>query len=181
MCSIIKLATIAFDETSSYWSAPKSFYFIGFSLVATQLSDYHWSAFRNHEGSTFTEKDRNKLNWTKAELITSYCSYARSAQPGPIRTRLCGPCIAAKAGSLTRLVEINIFFFYSAVTSISLTSELQTAIMLFNFQQWAVDIYIVIRLILHLIWRVRSILICDCKLCFVIIVLPTCGAMARVT
>ena len=24
MCSIIKLATIAFDETSSYWSAPKS-------------------------------------------------------------------------------------------------------------------------------------------------------------
>ena len=35
---------------------------------------------------------------TKAELITSYCSYARSAQPGPNRTRLCGPCIAAKAG-----------------------------------------------------------------------------------
>ena len=24
VCSIIKLATIAFDETSSYWSAPKS-------------------------------------------------------------------------------------------------------------------------------------------------------------
>ena len=31
---------------------------------------------------------------------TSYFSYARSAQPGPNRTRLCGPCIAAKAGSL---------------------------------------------------------------------------------
>ena len=63
MCSIIKLATIiAFDETSSYLSAPKSSKFLGFSLVATRLSDYHWSAFRNHEGSTFTEKDRNKLN-----------------------------------------------------------------------------------------------------------------------
>ena len=24
VCSIIELATIAFDETSSYWSAPKS-------------------------------------------------------------------------------------------------------------------------------------------------------------
>ena len=62
VCSIIKLATIAFDETSIYWSAPKSSLFLGFSLVATRLSDYHWSAFRNHEGSTFTEKDRNKLN-----------------------------------------------------------------------------------------------------------------------
>ena len=29
---------------------------------------------------------------------TSFCSYARSAQPGPNRTRLCGPCIAAIAG-----------------------------------------------------------------------------------
>ena len=63
VCSIIKQATIAFDETSSYWSAPKSSKFLGFSLVATRLSDYHWSAFRNHEGSTFTEKDRNKLNY----------------------------------------------------------------------------------------------------------------------
>ena len=34
----------------------------------------------------------------EAELITSYCSYARPTKPGPIRTRLCGPCIAAKAG-----------------------------------------------------------------------------------
>ena len=63
VCSIIKLATIAFDETSSYWSAPKSSKFFGFSLVATRFSDYYWSAFRNHEGSTFTEKDRNMLNY----------------------------------------------------------------------------------------------------------------------
>ena len=63
MCSIIKLATNAFDETYSYWSATKSSKFLGFSLVATRMSDYHWLAFRNHEGSTFTEKDRNKLNY----------------------------------------------------------------------------------------------------------------------
>ena len=29
---------------------------------------------------------------------TSFCSYARPAQPGPNRTKLCGPYIAAKAG-----------------------------------------------------------------------------------
>ena len=63
VCSIIKPANIAFDETSSYWSAPKRSEFLGFSLVATRLSDYHWSAFRDHEGSTFTEKDRNKLTY----------------------------------------------------------------------------------------------------------------------
>ena len=32
-----------------------------------------------------------------------YCSYARPARPGPIRTRLCGPCIAAIAGSIADL------------------------------------------------------------------------------
>ena len=26
-------------------------------------SSLHWSAFRNHEGSTFTEKDRNNINY----------------------------------------------------------------------------------------------------------------------
>ena len=41
-------SSIAFDETSSYLSAPKNF---------------HWSEFRNHEGSTFTEKYRNKFNY----------------------------------------------------------------------------------------------------------------------
>ena len=29
---------------------------------------------------------------------TSFCSYARPAQPGPNRTRLCGPSIVAIAG-----------------------------------------------------------------------------------
>ena len=34
----------------------------------------------------------------KNRLKNSFCSYARPAQPGPNRTRLCGPCIAAIAG-----------------------------------------------------------------------------------
>ena len=34
-----------------------------FSLVTTKYSGFYWSAFHNHEGSTFTEKDRNKLNY----------------------------------------------------------------------------------------------------------------------
>ena len=34
VCSIIKLATIAFDETSSYWSAPKK---------PPNFSAFHWS------------------------------------------------------------------------------------------------------------------------------------------
>ena len=38
---------------------------------------------------------------TEADLITSYCSYARPAQLGPIRTRLCGPCIAVIAGRIS--------------------------------------------------------------------------------
>ena len=62
MCSIIKLASIAFDETSSYWSAKK-------------ISAFHWPikkichyfCFRlvniaHRLGSTFTEIDRNGLN-----------------------------------------------------------------------------------------------------------------------
>ena len=46
---------------------------IGHHQKAPNLSAFHWSlhgslvlywsAFRNHEGSTFTEKDRNKLNY----------------------------------------------------------------------------------------------------------------------
>ena len=37
-------------------------------------------------------------NGPKTDLTTSYCSYERPAQPGPIRTRLRGPCIAVVAG-----------------------------------------------------------------------------------
>ena len=56
-------SSIAFDETSSHWSALKISLFLGFSLGTSRLSGFHWSAFRNYQGSTFTEKDRNKLNY----------------------------------------------------------------------------------------------------------------------
>ena len=52
-------SSIAFDETSSYWSGPKSSFLV---LFIGHQTGFHWSAFRNHEGSTFTQKDRNKLN-----------------------------------------------------------------------------------------------------------------------
>ena len=44
--------------------------------------------------------DHYVLRWTKSQKKskTSYYSYARPAQPGPIRIRLYGPCIAAIAG-----------------------------------------------------------------------------------
>ena len=45
-------------------SVSEDFPSYSFSLVATRLSDCHWSTFRSHEGSsTVTEKDRNKLNY----------------------------------------------------------------------------------------------------------------------
>ena len=43
-----------------------------------------------------TENRKSTVYLYKPE--TSFCSYARPAQPGSNRTRLCGPCIAAIAG-----------------------------------------------------------------------------------
>ena len=44
--------------------------------------------------------ENNPILWLCKRFYaqTCYCSYARPTQPGPIRTRLCGPCIAAIAG-----------------------------------------------------------------------------------
>ena len=92
---------------------------IGQRQKAPNFSAFHWSPHgclipvgqhfvttrvvhlpKRTETSLFTESNQSRA-------ITSYCSYARSAQPGPIRTTLCGPCIAAKAGYkyLSRLVN----------------------------------------------------------------------------
>ena len=69
---------------------------IGQRQKAPNFSAFHWSphgslvsicsAFRNHEGNTFTEKDRNKLNYRIGPRASNHqlCSYARPAQPGPI-------------------------------------------------------------------------------------------------
>ena len=84
---------------------------IGQRLKTPNFSAFHWSprgslvSIGQHFVTTRVVLHRKvpkqvKLpNRTKADLITSYCSYARPAQPGPNRTRLCGPCIAVKAGS----------------------------------------------------------------------------------
>ena len=47
---------------------------------------------------------------------TSYYSFARPAQPGPNRTWLCGPCIAAIAGDYVRfgpIRQLNLFRYFS--------------------------------------------------------------------
>ena len=66
--------------------APNFSIFIGPDTVV------HWAAFRNHDGSTFTENDRNKHNYR----IGSERSKSLN------RTRLCGRCIAVIAGQLFR-------------------------------------------------------------------------------
>ena len=52
-------SSIVLDETSSYWSVTKTCKILGFSLVNISKSGFHWSAFRNQQGSTFTETNRN--------------------------------------------------------------------------------------------------------------------------
>ena len=83
---------------------------IGQSQKAPNLSAFHWSPLgslvsigqhfittrvvhlpKRTETSLITETDQSGPN-------NQPCSYALPAQPGPIRTRLCGPCIAAIAG-----------------------------------------------------------------------------------
>ena len=39
----------------------------------------HWSAFRNHQGSTFTEKDRNKLNYRIGPLVSDLITVSDQA------------------------------------------------------------------------------------------------------
>ena len=70
-----------------HWSPRGSLVSIGQHFVATTVVHLPKST----ETSLITESDQT-------DLITSYCSYARLAQPGPIRTRLCGSCIAIIAG-----------------------------------------------------------------------------------
>ena len=67
-----------------HWSPHGSLVSIGQNFITTRVVHLP----KKTETSSITESD----------LIARYCSYARPAQPGPIRTRLCGPCIAASAG-----------------------------------------------------------------------------------
>ena len=72
-----------------HWSPRGSLVFIGQHFVATRVVHLPKST----ETSFITESDQSGP-------ITSYCSYTRPTQPGPIRTRLCGPCKAVIAGYL---------------------------------------------------------------------------------
>ena len=70
-----------------YWSPHGSLVSIGQHFVTTKVVHLP----KRTETSLITESDQT-------DLITSYCSHARPAQPGPNRTRMCGPCIAVLAG-----------------------------------------------------------------------------------
>ena len=82
---------------------------IGQRLKTPNFSAFHWSpcgslvSIGQHFVTTRVVHlpERTETNLiTKSDLITSYCSYVQPAQPGPIRTRLCGPSIAAVAGCI---------------------------------------------------------------------------------
>ena len=88
MCSIIKLATIAFGETSSYWSAPKCFNF----------SAFHWSPHgclitigqhfvttrvvhlpKRTETSLITVSDQSRANHQLLQLCTNRTTWSNQA------------------------------------------------------------------------------------------------------
>ena len=83
---------------------------IGQRQKAPNFSAFHWSPHGNlvSIGQHFvTTRVVHLPKRTETSLITEsdqrasnrqLCSYAPPAQPGPTRTRLCGPCIAAIAG-----------------------------------------------------------------------------------
>ena len=92
---------------------------IGQRLKAPNFSAFHWSPHCSlvSIGQNFVtmrvvhlpKRTETRLitESNQTDLITSYCSYARPEQPGPNRIRLCGPCIAALAGSLpNRLIRV---------------------------------------------------------------------------
>ena len=72
-----------------HWSPHGSLVSIGQHFVTTRVVHLP----KRTETSLITESNQKASNH-------QLCSYARPSQPGPIRTRLCGPCIAAIAGFL---------------------------------------------------------------------------------
>ena len=90
VCSIIKLATIAFDEASSYWSAQN----------APNLSAFHWSPHgclitigqhflttrvvhlpKRTETSLITESDQSRANHQLLQLRTAHTAWSDLDQP----------------------------------------------------------------------------------------------------
>ena len=75
------------DFSAFHWSSHGTPVSIGQNFVTTRVVHLP----KRTETSLITESDHRASDH-------QLCSYARPAQPGPIRTRLCGPCIAAIAG-----------------------------------------------------------------------------------
>ena len=63
ICSIIQLARSILMKRLVIGQRQKASNFSAF-----HWNGFHWSAFRNYEGSTFTEKGRNKLNYRIGSL-----------------------------------------------------------------------------------------------------------------
>ena len=89
MCCISKLPTIAFDETSSYWSAPKSSLFLGFHwsphgclitigqhFVTTRVVHFP----KRTETSLITESDQSRANHKLLQLCTVRTTWSDSDQ-----------------------------------------------------------------------------------------------------
>ena len=76
-----------------HWSPHASLVSIGQHFLTTRVVHLP----KRTETSLITESDQSGL-------ITSYCSYAQPAQPGPIWTRLCRLGIAAIAGFVSHLI-----------------------------------------------------------------------------
>ena len=83
---VIGQRKIAHKFLAFHWSPHCFLITIGQHFVTTRVVH-----LPTRTESLITESDQGRANHY------SYCSHARSAQPGAIRTRLCGPCIAAKA------------------------------------------------------------------------------------
>ena len=89
VCSIIKLATIAFDETSSYWSAPNSSYFSAFHtsphgcLITTGKHSVTTRVVhlpKRTETSLITESDQSRDNHQLLQLCPVRTAWSESDQ-----------------------------------------------------------------------------------------------------
>ena len=87
-CSIINLARSLLMKHPVTGQRQKAHNFSPFNWSPHGSLVFIWSACRNHEGSTFIEKDRNKLNYRIGPKWTL----------SPNQTRLRGPCIVTIAG-----------------------------------------------------------------------------------
>ena len=102
---------------------------IGQRLKTPNFSAFHWSPCGSlvSIGQLFVASrvvhllkstETRITDSDKADLITSYYSYVWPEQPGPIRTRLCGACIAVIAGSS------KILYLKSSISQIKLWQNL---------------------------------------------------------